>query len=142
MSGSSGKRNERGTLALVCGVTITLVTLAIFALQFTRILGTEQEQRTAIEAASLAAAKDLSRIVVDDPNVGFVALSDYPATGNGTAAGDNFDLPVQSINSILATSRLDCIIADWWNNPIMKQYATRDYQNAVAAETDMKDEEI
>jgi len=83
------------------------------------------EQRAAIDVASLAAAKDLSKIVVEDPYFGFIALSDYApsgkhnphrlfqsagATTDGHAdAGvhaawhdgrDGFPMPVRSINTI------------------------------------------
>ncbi|HEY9784259.1 MAG TPA: pilus assembly protein TadG-related protein, partial [Candidatus Obscuribacterales bacterium] len=70
-------RRPRGNMivmitALTAGVVIALL---FFALAYTRMLGGNQEQRTAIEAAALAAAKDLSRIVIEDPNFGWIGLS-------------------------------------------------------------------
>jgi hypothetical protein len=89
-----------------------LVALLLFALAYTRLLGGNQEQRTAIEAASLAAAKDLGRIVLKDDHFGWVSLSDYAPTGSMTKAPDGLYQPVYSINTILATIRLDMILAD------------------------------
>ncbi|NJL73487.1 MAG: hypothetical protein HC888_19155 [Candidatus Competibacteraceae bacterium] len=76
------------------------------------MLGTNSEQRTAIEAAALAAARDLSMIAIDTPDYGFVSLSDSAPIGSTTAAADNFYTPVRSINGIIGTLRLDMIIAD------------------------------
>ncbi len=67
-----------------------LIAILLFALGYTRLVGSSQEQRTAIEAASLAAAKEISRIVVNDPNFGYISLSDAAPVGKATAAGDNF----------------------------------------------------
>lgn len=135
-------RSNRGNM--LCFVTSVfagiLLVVSFFSLKLTRILGSYWEQRTKIEAASLAVAKDLSRIVIEDPNYGFISLSDYAPTGKATKAGDNFFLPVQSINTILATVRLDMIIADQLNCPLMQQYALRDYQNAIAAKDRLMDE--
>lgn len=89
-----------------------IVALLLFAFAYTRMLGGNQEQKTAIEAAALAAAKDLSRIVMEDPHFGWVGLSDYAPVGNVTKAPDGYLTPVTSINTILGTIRLDMIIAD------------------------------
>lgn len=133
-------RNTQGNTLVICiGLVVALLTVGIFALQFTRILGSEQEQRTAIEAAALAAAGDLSRLVIDDPYFGYISLSDFPANGTGTTAGDNYSLPVQSINSVLATNRLMNIIADWLNDPVLQKYASRDYDYALAAQARLLD---
>jgi hypothetical protein len=135
-------RKTRGNM--LCIVTSVfagiLLVVTFFSLKFTRVLGSYWEQRTKIEAASLAVAKDLGRIVIEDPYYGFVSLSDYPPTGKATMAVDNYYLPVQSINTILATVRLDMIIADQLNNPLMMQYAERDYQYAIAAKDRLMDE--
>lgn len=133
-------RSARGnmivlTVALLAGVIMTIL---YFSLQYARLLGTHHEQTTAIESAALAVAKDLSKIVIEDPTYGFVALSDTPPTAKGTNAKDNFYLPVQSINSLLATVRLDAIIADQLNDPIMQKLAQTDYDNAMKAKDALK----
>ncbi|HEY9784521.1 MAG TPA: hypothetical protein V6D17_03895 [Candidatus Obscuribacterales bacterium] len=128
-------RRERGnTLVLVLALLLGLVLVILFfGLGYTRMLGSHQEQKTAIEAAALAAAKALSRAVVDDPNFGFIGISDAAPKGKGTAAGDKYGLTVRSLNSILATIRLDMIIADQINAPQIKQFARRDYDLAMDA---------
>ncbi len=86
-----------------------------------------------IDAAALAAAGSISDIVVDTPEFGFVSLADSPADGAGTAAGDGFALPVRGINTIIATSRLDLIIADKLDQSLMEELAENDRKAALSA---------
>ena len=72
-----GRRQRGNMIALVgaiCGGL--LLALLLFALAYTRLLGGNQEQKTAIEAASLAAAKDIGRIVLKNDHFGWIGLSD------------------------------------------------------------------
>lgn len=107
-------RQQRGNMIALVGAICggLLLALLLFALAYTRLLGGNQEQKTAIEAASLAAAKDLGRIVMKDNHFGWVSLSDYGPTGKMTQAPDGNFQPVYSINTILATIRLDMILGD------------------------------
>ena len=127
------RRASGNTLILVLAVTLLLGLFFLFALNYIRSLGNNLEQTTAIEAAALAAAHDLSSIVIEDQYFGFVGLSDSPPTGKGTTAGDNYFMPVTGINTLFATIRLDLIIADALNDPLMKQRATDDYNRALTA---------
>jgi len=120
-------------LTTIAFVALVVMPFCYFSFEFVRMLGAHQQQRTAIDAAAMAAARDASRIVVEDPNCGFVSLSDDAPDGKATKAGDNFFTPVRSINTILATTRLDMIIADQLNSTIMRQCAEIDYQNAIGA---------
>lgn len=74
-TGRNLNRNEKGNfIALASAITgFILIALCLFAFNYSRALGSFQEHKTAVEAASLAAAQDLSRIVIDDPNYGFIA---------------------------------------------------------------------
>lgn len=114
--------------AVVVGIVIFLL---IFGVSFVRLLGTNSEQRTAIEAAATAAARDISRIVINTPEFGYVSISDYAPNGTATAAADGYSLPVRSINTIIGTARLDLIIADQLNQPLMEDLAKKDMQNAL-----------
>ncbi len=67
--------------------------------------------KCALEAAALGASCEMSRIVIDDPNWGFVALSDQPPIGDGTRVRDGYPLPVTGANTILATARMELIVA-------------------------------
>jgi hypothetical protein len=132
-------RQSRGNMMpLVISILVFVVfTLALFFLSFTRMLGSHEEQRTAIESASLAAAHDLGAIVIEDPNFGFLSLSDQAPTGKNTRCGDNYFVGVQSINSLLATIRLDMMIADQMNDDTMRSLVKVDYANAMAAKDNL-----
>ncbi len=128
------QRNRGNMIVLVVAILAGLiVTVILFMLGYVRILGSHSEQRTAIESAALAAAKDLSRIVVEDPNFGLISLSDAAPVGTNTAAGDRYFMPVHGINTLLGTIRLDLIVADQLNDPVMKEFIDRDYDNAMQA---------
>lgn len=121
-------------LALVGSIlAAVLIALLLFFLGYTRLIGSSQEQRTAIEAAALAAAKDISRIVINDSNFGFISLSDAAPVGKDTIAGDNYFMPVNGIDTLMGTIRLDLIIANTMNNQTMKALAKRDLANLKTA---------
>jgi hypothetical protein len=133
---SQTARNNCGsTLALIVALVATVgLAICLFGLKYSQELGSYQEEKSAVEAAALVAAKDLSRIVMEDPNVGFIALSDYAPVGTGTVAGDGYAMPVEGINTLLATVRTDMILADYMQDPVMRALAKRDYSNAIAAQ--------
>jgi Flp pilus assembly protein TadG len=128
-------RGQRGNmiilvLAILMGI---LMLLLAFSLSYVRMLGSNSEQKTAIEAAALAAARDLGRIVIEDPNFGFVSISDAAPSTPNTKADDGFSLPVTSINTLLGTIRLDMIIASQLGDTTMATLADTDYTNAMSA---------
>jgi hypothetical protein len=129
------KRNRKGNmLVLVVAVTVLIVlTLAFFAYNYVRFMFGQSEHVNALEAASLAAARDLSKVVIDDDYFGQVALSDYPPIGSDTKAGDNEPCPVFSVNTLLGTTRLDLIIAHELNNQTMIKLAKEDIKKARSA---------
>jgi hypothetical protein len=89
-----------------------------------------QRSYSAVEAASLAAAEDLSKIVVNDPYYGYVALSDYAPIGKYAVAADGEPLPVLGINTIVATARLQMLIADQAGNAELRILAQEDVEAA------------
>ena len=101
-SGQKKTRTRGNTLVLIVAVMAILIAILLFALGYTRLVGSNQEQKTAIEAASLAAAKEISRIVINDPNFGFISLSDAAPVGKSTAAGDNYFMLDRSAHQPLA----------------------------------------
>lgn len=128
---TSLNRRPSGNL-LVLGLVAAIPLLMLFiALLRMELLGTvAQRSQTAAEAASLAAAADLSKIVVNDPCHGFVALSDYGPYGRDTLAADGEPLPVLGINNIIATARLQTLLADQLNNDELRSLAQEDVQAA------------
>jgi hypothetical protein len=121
----------------MCAIAALVILAMFFFLDTSRFLGSRGEQATAIEAAALAAAKDISNIVIDDSDLGFISLSDMAPAGRNTTAGDNYYLSVRGINSVLATVRLDMIIADLLNDNTMRKCALRDYDSAMRARANL-----
>lgn len=132
---SPGSRRAGGNvLPLIIAVLGFFVfAIACWTLSTMRLIGSHQEQMTAIEAAALAAVRDVGSVVIEDPNFGFIGVSDRAPTGTRTIAGDKYYLSVTGINTLLATIRLDMIVAEQMNNDVMRQLALRDYNNAMIA---------
>lgn len=134
-TGCCRSRGQRGNmLVLILAILMGILMLLLgFALSYVRMLGSNAEQKTAIEAAALAAARDLARIVIEDPNFGFISLSDAAPSTPNTKADDGFSLPVVGINTLLGTIRLDMIVASELGDTTMSTLAQTDYTNAMAA---------
>ncbi len=67
--------------------------------------------QTAVEAAGLVAANQLSKIIINDPHFWICLLSNYPPIGKATCAEDGEPLPVLGINTLVGTVRQNTIIA-------------------------------
>lgn len=133
-SGAKTRRRTGNVMVLMGAITLgILIAVILFALDYNQFLGASHQHLSAVEAAGLAAAQDLSRIVVKDKNYGFIGLTDYPAIGAGTIAPDGRPLPVTGINTVLGTARLDCLIANKINNPELIALAQNDVRNAHEA---------
>jgi hypothetical protein len=137
---TSMPRSRRGSMLVLIVATMGLViALIFFGLNYVRLLGSNAEQKKAIESAALAAASDLAGLVVNTDDFGFVCLSDASPTGTNTSAPDQLSMPVHSINSIIGTARLDLIIADQLNDNTMRQFAVLDATNAKKAAKTLSD---
>jgi hypothetical protein len=126
------RRGSKGNIMVLIGaITLGLIiAVLLFALNYNQLLGASHQHLSAVEAASLEAARDLSRIVIKDKNYGFVALTDYAPIGTATLAPDNKPQPVSGINTILGTARLDCLIANKIGNAELIALAANDAKNA------------
>ena len=121
-------------LALMAVMVLGVLGLILFfTLNMGRLFGTSVEHKTAIDAAGLAAATQLSRIVIPDSNFGWISLSDYAPVGEGTIAADGEPLPVMGINTVIGTARLDWIVANELNNPSIKTLADLDVAHSKQA---------
>lgn len=129
-------------LALVAVSALIIVGVIIFGLSYLNLTRGHMGQKTAAEAAALAAAQDISRIVVDTPEFGFVSLCDFAPMKNckTTLAKDNYYCEVRSINELMATARLNYIIACKLNDKFMKAMALQDRDNVLAAKKRLDDE--
>lgn len=132
----STRRTERGNmLILITAFVVICLALLFFALGYVRLVGSSSEQKTAIEAAAIAAARDISTIVIDTADFGYVGLSDSAPIGSATSAGDDYYLPVHSINTLIGTARIDYIIASQpgLDVPEWRELAKVDLDKAKAA---------
>src|SRR6516225_9906245 len=105
-------RTAEGSI-LAIGAVILIVVCLIILLGGQTIWSflLHERYKQALEAAALKAASDLSEIVINDPYFGFISLSDRPPIGHATVAEDGEPVPVHGINTIIATSRLEYLIA-------------------------------
>lgn len=121
-------RRHKGStfvLAIVC-LGILILMISFLVINFHQLIGTQKETQTAIDAAALQAAIDVSRVVVtksDGTYFGTVGLVDQPATNPSQR-------PVIGINTLMATIRLDAVIADQLGNGAMEVAAAQDLAQA------------
>lgn len=129
------RRRERGAALIL----FTVICLAAFAstlvagAAFVKLIIVRQKSVLAVEAASLAAASDLSSLVVNDPNYGYIALSDFAPSSTKLMGEDGKPLPVTGINTILATARYNMLIGKHLNNQAFLELAQKDAENAREA---------
>jgi hypothetical protein len=128
-------RSQRGMAVLLLFIIVIVAFCAsvVAAAGMVRYCALRQKAVVAAEGASLALANDLSSIVIEDPNFGYISLSDYAPEGGLLVAGDGAPLPVRSINTIVGTARLDLLIARQLNNQEFIRLAEVDAANARAA---------
>ncbi|MDX2106544.1 MAG: hypothetical protein SFY67_09085 [Candidatus Melainabacteria bacterium] len=137
-------RSPKGNmLVLILAVTLGIITaLVIFMMSYVRLMGTQSEQKTAIEAAALAAAREMSKIVVNTPQFGYVGLSDSAPNGTDTQSlsgysTDGYSTSVHSINTLLGTSLVDYLVAEdigpTRGGTEMKELARQDLSSARSA---------
>jgi hypothetical protein len=121
-------RNDAGgvfVLVVAC-CCLVIVPLVIIASQFGMYTVDKYRVQNVVDAAGLLAANDMSRIVINDPNFGYVALSNYAPIGKATAAADGEPLPVTGINTLVGTIRQNTILANDLNNTTMATLAEND----------------
>lgn len=106
------RRNRRGNLyVLYIGLAALIIVIWNLYAAIGLNMIVNYRSKCALEAASLAAARDLSRIVINDSKWGYIALTDQPPVGKDTFAADGYPLPVTGINTIIATARLELLVA-------------------------------
>jgi hypothetical protein len=135
-------KKERGnTLVLIIVATvIVLLLLAFFAFNYNQLMGGHKQVQSAIDAAALAAAVDISKVVVDTP-LGRVALvDDAPAVASSAPSNNAVGSPlksdahpIQGINTIMGTLRLDAVIANKLGNNSMAFLIGQDIARAQEA---------
>lgn len=113
-------------LACTCLIVVPLLMLAaqggLYAVDRDRAKG-------AVEAAALLAANDLSRVLINDPEFGFVSLSNFPPNGEGTLACDGEPLPVTGINTLIGTVRQLAVLGHELQNKTISELAEDDRES-------------
>lgn len=137
---ATGRSRHGNMLALIAAVALVVAALAIFGIGLVRLIGSSSEQKTAIEAAAIAAASDMSRMVVFTPQYGYVGLSDAAPIGSLTKVSDDFGTPVYGINTLIGTARLDYLIASQpgLDLPEWRELAKKDLEDTKAAAQQLK----
>ncbi len=99
------RQNMHGNILLL-SITFALLLLicVLGIIQVGCLIVFQHNSQSATEAAALACAKDLSRIVIEDPHFGFVSITDQ-APGSRTVSSYGEPLSVRGINTILASIR-------------------------------------
>lgn len=124
-------RSSNGNILFMITAVLCFVVLPLFMVCSQVFFFFIERSRTqsVVEAASLIAANDVSRIIVNDPDFGFVALSNYPPVGVATCAADGEPLPVTGINTLVATVRQNTIVAKELENPTIDRLAENDHHS-------------
>lgn len=110
-----------------------LISATVAGAYMVQYLSLCKQAETAAEAASLAAARELSGLVVADPDYGYIALSDYAPSSQSLLAEDGKPLPVTGINTLLATARVSMLLARQLNNEEYLRLARIDAVRSRAA---------
>lgn len=122
-------RVKRGS-TLIYGLAAFLAVALIFGfitLNYQQLFGFQKQAQNAVDAAAIAVAKDVQRVTILDPRLGRVGVVDQYGTGGLEQR------PILSINTVLATARLDGLVASQLNNTTMIAAAGQDLNNAKAA---------
>ncbi|MCW5823755.1 MAG: hypothetical protein KIT34_13200 [Cyanobacteria bacterium TGS_CYA1] len=118
-------------IILICVAALNIAIVTGVALM--KFAVASQRAETACEAASLTAAKELSRIVINDPDFGLIGLGNYAPSETGILAGDGKPLPVVSINSIIASARVSVILSEHLGSAEFRRLAVLDAERAKEA---------
>lgn len=128
-----GKRASAMLFLMLIFATALVIFFATSCASVVKFFTAHRHADSAVEAASLAAARELSQVVVEDPNFGFVGLSDGAPTASSALAQDGKPIPVVGINTLVATARTSMLVAKHLNNEEYLRLATLDAANTKAA---------
>lgn len=127
------RRASGNMMAMMLSTMLIMAALIVFGLWYTQHTLNTTSHRSAIDSAALAGAAALSRIVVYTPECGYVGLTGNPPTGTNLKAGDNWFQRVHSVNELLATNRVDLIIAEELGDPQLVKFVENDHDEIIAA---------
>ena len=122
-------RNQRGNMLvlIICISAAIFIPSFLLITHFGFLVSASGRAQNVVEAAGLVAAKDISRIVINDPDFGYVSLSNRTQGGKATKAADGEPLPVYSINTLIGTLRQNAIVADELKNDALNSMVDQDF---------------
>lgn len=114
-------RTSKGSVVLPLAIFLGVILLAgLIFIVFMQMTSHQKQAQTAVDAAALAVAKEISKVTIMDPGLGRVGVvDDYSNLG---LAGR----PVYGINTVMARCRLDLIISHRLGNTTMDFLAKDD----------------
>jgi len=127
-------RSRSGNM-LILAVFVCALIIILFECLFGlyKVVLIEELSEHAAESAALRASVDLGRIVVNDPYFGFISLSDQAPTGKATRSTDGQNHPIQGINTILGSARLQMLVAEDSGSAELIAIAEQDVEAAERA---------
>lgn len=126
-------RSCKGNTLLKSLLFFAVVLIALIALcsGFLNLKINKGKSYSPIEIAALEASKNISTVCVNTKEFGYVSLAYYPSSNTKLSAQDGYSLPVRSINDLLATIRLNLIVAKELELPLMNEFAKEDYSKLL-----------
>lgn len=119
--------NNGNVLVLIIMITALIVVPLLLVFSQTGFYVMDRDRvQSAVDAAGLVAANDISRIIINDPTFGWVSLSNYPPIGKATRARDGEPLPVTGINTLIGTIRQNNLVANELANEKMRNLVEKD----------------
>lgn len=121
-------RNQNGNILLLilASLCLIIVPLVILVSQGGLYAVDRDRAKSAVEAAALLAANNMSKVIIDDPQFGYVSLSNFPPNGEGTMAPDGEPLPVIGINTLTGTIRQIAVLGHELQNQTISELAEDD----------------
>lgn len=134
---SPRKQNGNILLLVLASLCLIIVPLVLLVSQGGLYAIDRDRAKNAVEAAALLAANNMSRVIIDDPEFGYVSLSNFPPNGEGTLAPDGEPLPVTGINTLMGTVRQIAVLGHELQNQTISELAEDDRESLESTVDDL-----
>ena len=132
-------RKQTGNMiAMIAGTLIVMAALIFFGLWYTQHSLNGTSHRSSIDSAALAAASAIGRIAVNTPEFGWVSLTGSAPIGKAPVqASDGWNSRIHSFNELMATNRVDTIIANQIGDVNLQRMVQDDNTRLQAVATEL-----
>jgi hypothetical protein len=132
-------RKQSGNMvAMIAGIMVLMAMLIFFGLWYTQHTLNGTTHRSSIDSAALAAAAGIGRIAVNTPEFGWVSLTGSAPIGNNPVrAADGWNSRIHSFNELMATNRVDLIIANQIGDVTLKNMVIDDNKRLKQVATEL-----